>query len=93
MLLGKNIARETEIDDLRKLLLEKQQEIKQQQQEFEQKIQRQQQIMQQFSPASLIQKLGEAASVADNESEQTASTFLDSKYCKAQLYAFVYSEV
>jgi len=73
----KNIARETEIDDLRKLLLAKQQEIKQQQQELEQKVQRQQQIMQQFSPASLIQKLGEAASLADNESEQTASSFLN----------------
>jgi len=71
------MAQETEIDNLRKLMLEKQEEIKQQRQQLEQKVQRQQQIMQQFTPASLIQRLSEASAVADSESEQTASLFLN----------------
>jgi len=73
----KNIARGQEIDDLRKLLQDKQEEVKQQRQELERKVQRQQQIMQQFSTPVLIQKLSDAANIADTESEQTATDFLN----------------
>lgn len=73
----KNVARTAEVEELRKLLNSKKDTLGELKAALDQKIQRQQQIMQQLSPAVLVERLAEAAAVAEGESEEIASSYLD----------------
>jgi len=73
----KNVARAAEVDELRKLLNSKKDTLSELKAALDQKGQRQQQIMHQLSPVVLVERLAEAAGVAEGESEEIATAFLD----------------
>lgn len=66
-----------EIEELKRLVANKKQTLAELKFNLDQKTQRQQQIMQQFAPRVLLERLSDAVTVADNESEAIASAFLD----------------
>eukprot|EP00026_Physarum_polycephalum_P010119 Phypoly_transcript_10270.p1 GENE.Phypoly_transcript_10270~~Phypoly_transcript_10270.p1 ORF type:complete len:372 (+),score=72.82 Phypoly_transcript_10270:49-1164(+) len=73
----KNVECTTEVDSLHTLLNSKKDSLQQLRVAVEQKTMRQQAIMQQLSPTILVERLADAAAVADSESEEIASSFLD----------------
>jgi len=73
----KNVTRTAEVDELHQQLNSKKDTLSQLRTAVEQKTQRQQQIMQQLSPQVLVERLADAAAIADGESEEIASAFLD----------------
>jgi hypothetical protein len=71
------VAWTSEVDTQHTILNAKKDTLAQLSHAVELKAQRQQQIMQQLSPAILVERLNDAAAIADGESEEIASTFLD----------------
>jgi len=72
----KNLAKEAEIEKLKREISSKQQLINDKRLQFEQKAQRQQEVMKQFSTPALIEHLGLAAQQAETESDAMANKFL-----------------
>ena len=71
------MARTAEVDELHALLNTKKDTLAQLRGAVSLKSERQYQVMQQLSPAILVERLADAAQVADSESEEIASAFLD----------------
>jgi len=72
----RNLAKEAEIDRMKRQLHEKHQVVAEKRSSFEQKAFRQQEVMKQFSTGSLIDQLNVAALEAESQSDQIANEFL-----------------
>jgi hypothetical protein len=72
----RNLAKEAEIDRMRRHLQEKHSVMNEKRSSFEQKVQRQQEVMKQFSTSSLIEQLNAAALESENQSDLIANEFL-----------------
>jgi len=72
----KNLAKEAEIERVKRDLTSRYQEINEKQSSFKQKAQRQQEVMQQFSTVALINQLSGAAAEAESASDAIANQFL-----------------
>jgi len=72
----KNLAKEAELEKIRRELGARQQVISEKRGLFEQKAQRQQEVMKQFSTQALIEHLGTSAGEAEAASDAIANQFL-----------------
>lgn len=73
----KNVACTAEVDELHAVLNAKKEALAQLRNAVSERTSRQHMIMQQLDPSVLVDRLADAAAVADSESEEIASSFLD----------------
>jgi len=77
VLARENLQKEAEIDRLKRELITKQQTLGEKRNVYDSKYKKQQEIMKQFSPSAMIEKLGLLANEAEMESEQIANQFIN----------------
>jgi len=75
----KNLAKETEIEKLKKEMETNNQVVNEKRAEFEHNVQKQQEVMKQFSNPALIEQLTKGAYQAEIESDEIANKFLSSE--------------